>query len=192
MNWLTETTITLTPLSLGVIIFGGMALGWTVYALRGYKYWFKRFHHYKIPRKNKLRKNYGYVEYVPEVANLNPRTLPSEAPLYRHQPLAGAYPPIQGITPTPLYSKKDDLRVIEGIGPRIEKILNSQGIYTWHELAMTSIAHLEKILATAGKKFQMHNPSLWPKQAQMADQGLWNELRKWQESLDGGSEEKKV
>lgn len=200
MQWLTETIITLTPLSLGVIILGAMALGWIIYGLRGYKYWFKRFHHYKVPRKSKLRKNYGYVEYVPEVVNVSPRPIAREPQIiYKQQaqqiqqvPQVQAPVNIPQETPEPIYSTKDDLSVIEGIGPKIEEILNSYGIYTWRELAMTPISNLKNILEKSGKKFQMHDPSTWPEQAKMADQGKWDELRKWQDALHGGVQVKKA
>lgn len=41
---------------------------------------------------------------------------------------------------------QDDLKVIKGIGPVIERKLNSAGIYTFDALARLSVADLEKIL----------------------------------------------
>jgi len=32
----------------------------------------------------------------------------------------------------------------------------------------------------------MHNPGTWPKQAEMAAEGKWDELKVWQDELDGG------
>ncbi len=43
----------------------------------------------------------------------------------------------------------DDLKVIKGIGPAIEKKLNSAGIYTFEALARLSVEDLEKILGNA-------------------------------------------
>lgn len=207
MEWLTQTIITLTPLSLGVILLIAMAAGWVIYGLRGYKYWYKRFHYYKVPRRKKMRKNYGYVEYVPEVVNVTPRPTARAPQVIEKQPIQRTAP-MQAVPvpapapkkatkavvpdPEPLYSTKDDLRVVEGIGPKIEEILNQQGIYTWRELAMTPVSNLQNILANAGKRFQMHDPSSWPEQAKMADQGKWDELRKWQDELHGGINVKKA
>lgn len=198
MEWITNTIITLTPLSLGVIILSAMAVGWILYGLRGYKYWFKRFHHYKVPRKRNMKRNFGYVEYVPEVVNVRPTT---PAPVARApriiekptvKPVPQVKPPQQVVEKKPIYSTKDDLRVVEGIGPKIEEILNSNGIYTWRELAATPQSNLENILERAGNRFKMHDPSSWPKQALMADTGKWDELRKWQDELHKGIEIKKA
>jgi hypothetical protein len=30
------------------------------------------------------------------------------------------------------------------------------------------------------------NPGTWPKQAELAAEGKWDELKAWQEELDGG------
>lgn len=76
---------------------------------------------------------------------------------------------------------KDDLQVIEGIGPKIEKLLNEAGIYTWRQLSRTDIKILRKIIDDAGPRFRMHDPSSWPLQAAMAAEGRWDELQKWQE-----------
>jgi len=78
-------------------------------------------------------------------------------------------------------SAKDDLQVIEGIGPKIEKLLNEAGIYTWRQLSRTDVKMLRKILDDAGPRFRMHDPSSWPLQAAMAAEGRWDELQKWQE-----------
>lgn len=212
MEWITNTIITLNPLSLGVIILSAMAVGWIFYGLRGYKYWFKRFHQYKVPRKRSLQKNYGYVEYVPEVVNVKPSPQPVAQParIIEKNPAPqlvkkkSSVPNPSKDIPTlqvkqqekllekkPIYSAKDDLRVVEGVGPKIEEILNTNGIYTWRELAATPIFNLENILERAGNRFKMHDPSSWPKQALMADTGKWDELRKWQDELHKGIEIKK-
>ncbi len=51
--------------------------------------------------------------------------------------------------------KKDDLKVIEGIGPKIEGLLHAAGISTWNGLAETSVSRLNEILAAAGKRYQL-------------------------------------
>ncbi len=83
-------------------------------------------------------------------------------------------------------AKKDDLTKIEGIGPKIQEKLNESGIHTFKQLADSDEAKLNKILEDAGSRFQMHNPATWPAQAKMAANGKWDELKKWQDELDGG------
>jgi len=82
--------------------------------------------------------------------------------------------------------KGDDLTKIEGIGPAIEKLLNGDKIYTFKELAESKISALQSILTKGGPKFQMHTPGSWPKQASMARDGRWDDLKKLQDVLSGG------
>jgi len=55
-------------------------------------------------------------------------------------------------------------------------------------LGATEVDRLKEILAEAGGRYAAHNPSTWPKQAQMAADGKWDELKAWQDELDGGKE----
>jgi predicted flap endonuclease-1-like 5' DNA nuclease len=82
----------------------------------------------------------------------------------------------------------DDLKIVEGIGPKIEDLLLNAGIKTWKALAGTSETLLTQMLDEAGPRFQMHNPATWPEQARMADAGDWDALEKYQEELKGGRE----
>lgn len=82
--------------------------------------------------------------------------------------------------------KQDDLKIVEGIGPKIEELFHKSGIKTWKALSETSPARLKEILDAAGPNFQIHDPATWPKQAEMADKGKWDELKKWQDELDAG------
>lgn len=82
--------------------------------------------------------------------------------------------------------KQDDLKIIEGIGPKIEELFQNSGISTWKLLSETSAENLKEILNSGGERFQIHNPGTWPKQALLAYEGKWQELKDWQETLDGG------
>tara|TARA_R110000782_G_scaffold36000_2_gene85931 strand:+ start:453 stop:1136 length:684 start_codon:yes stop_codon:yes gene_type:complete len=83
-------------------------------------------------------------------------------------------------------SKKDDLKKIEGIGPKIASILIEKGIATFDKLSKSSVKVLEGILKEAGPRYAMHKPGSWPKQAKLASAGKWDELKKLQDKLDGG------
>ncbi len=82
--------------------------------------------------------------------------------------------------------KWDDLKIVEGIGPKIADLFIKAGIKTWHQLAETSADRLKEILDAAGPNFQIHDPSTWPAQARLADQGKWEELKVLQDELTGG------
>jgi predicted flap endonuclease-1-like 5' DNA nuclease/predicted nucleic acid-binding Zn-ribbon protein len=83
---------------------------------------------------------------------------------------------------------KDNLKKIEGIGPKIEQLCFNNGIYTFKALANTKASVLLHILKEGGSRFRMHNPATWPKQAEMAANGEWDALKVWQDKLDGGKE----
>jgi len=83
-------------------------------------------------------------------------------------------------------STKDDLKKIEGIGPKIEGLLNAGGIHTWSKLSTTEVSVLKGILSAAGPRYQMHDPGSWPRQAKLAANGEWDKLEKLQDELLGG------
>ncbi len=82
--------------------------------------------------------------------------------------------------------KQDDLKIVEGIGPKIEELFYNAGIKTWKALSETTIEKCNQILKDAGTRFAIHNAETWPKQAQLANDGKWQELKDWQNSLNGG------
>jgi predicted flap endonuclease-1-like 5' DNA nuclease len=92
------------------------------------------------------------------------------------------------ITPTVKsnFTNKDDLKIIEGIGPKIEELLNKSGITTFTSLATAKVEELVKILENGGSKFKMHNPQSWSEQSALARDGKWSELTKLQDLLIGG------
>ncbi len=81
-------------------------------------------------------------------------------------------------------SEPDVLKKLEGIGPKVEQILNEAGITTYAELAKSDADKLREILAEA--KLQMMNPDSWAEQAGLAAKGEWDALEKLQDELKGG------
>ena len=82
--------------------------------------------------------------------------------------------------------KQDDLTVVEGIGPKIKELFHNHDVTTWAALSKCSVEKCEAVLKSGGKRFELHKPGTWPKQADMAANGLWKELNEWQDLLDGG------
>lgn len=80
----------------------------------------------------------------------------------------------------------DDLKVIEGIGPKIEEILNKEGIHTYEQLMETSLLRIASFLKKAGPRYQLHDPSTWPQQAGLAKQQKWEELERLKLKLISG------
>ena len=82
--------------------------------------------------------------------------------------------------------KDNDLTVVEGIGPKIKQLLIDGGIPTFAALAAAPYDQVKGILTAAGSRYQMHDPTTWGQQAQMAADGKWDELKKWQDEHTGG------
>ena len=90
-------------------------------------------------------------------------------------------PPPAAATPAPT---PDDLKRIEGIGPKIAGLLQAAGITTFAQLAASDVSRLEQILSRAG--LAMTDPGSWPEQASLAAAGKWGELQALQDRLKGG------
>jgi predicted flap endonuclease-1-like 5' DNA nuclease len=88
--------------------------------------------------------------------------------------------------PKKVVSTKDDLKIVEGIGPKIEELLNAAGISTWTQLSKSKADALKAILAGGGKRYAIHDPSTWAQQAGLAAEGKMEELKTWQAELTGG------
>ncbi len=87
-----------------------------------------------------------------------------------------------------LDAEPDDLKVVDGIGPKIEGLLNAGGISTWARLAGTEVSVLQSVLDKAGPRYRIHDPGTWPRQAALAASGSWDELEEQQDRLKGGRE----
>ncbi|MEM1323819.1 MAG: 30S ribosomal protein S1 [Bacteroidota bacterium] len=90
--------------------------------------------------------------------------------------------------PAPEATAGEDLKKIEGIGPKIEELLNAANIKTFKDLADADADKLKSILEEAGNRYKVHDPTTWPKQAEMAAAGEWDKLKEWQDALQGGKE----
>ena len=82
--------------------------------------------------------------------------------------------------------KKDDLKKIEGVGPKIAEHLNNGGLMTFADVAAAPVERLQEILDAAGPRYRIHNPGTWPQQAALARDDKWDELKELQDRLDGG------
>lgn len=80
----------------------------------------------------------------------------------------------------------DNLKIVEGIGPKIEEILKGAGIGNLEALGSADPGRLREIMEDAGDQYQMHNPYTWPLQARLAASGRWEEFDQYQEELKGG------
>ena len=81
---------------------------------------------------------------------------------------------------------ENDLTAIEGIGPKIKELLQSNGIKSLKDLSEADTTDIQNILNKGGTKFQMANPSTWADQASLACNNRWAALKSLQDVLDGG------
>ena len=59
-------------------------------------------------------------------------------------------------------------------------------IVTFEQLSDIEASIIKDILVDAGEHFKNHDPTTRPMQAEMAYEGRWNKLGKWQDELKGG------
>lgn len=82
---------------------------------------------------------------------------------------------------------QDDLKRIEGIGPKISSVLQASGIDTFAKLSQTDVGRLREVLEAASPNLlRLADPATWPEQATLAAQGSWAALEKLQDELKGG------
>ncbi len=79
----------------------------------------------------------------------------------------------------------DDLRVVEGIGPKITELCAGIGVMTSQQLAESDVETLQSMLDAAGSRFRMHRPASWPQQAALLASGQWEEFVALTETLAG-------
>lgn len=83
-------------------------------------------------------------------------------------------------------TKKVDLTVIEGVGPKISGLLKDAGYETFKAVAKAKPAALKEVLLAAGRRYTMHDPTTWPVQAKLVADGKMDKLKKLQAELKGG------
>ena len=154
---------------------------------------------FKKKRRKGYRKKNGHRQSLSEIViesivasgakkaapkKAEPKAKAAPAPQKETAPKAKAAPAKKApATKAPAKAKADDLKKIEGIGPKIAQTLTDAGVATFAELAKTKPAKISEIIAGVRGN---HIPDTWPAQAKMAADGKWDELKKWQDELDGG------
>ncbi len=81
-----------------------------------------------------------------------------------------------------------DLTKIEGVGPKTAEALSNAGLDSYEALSGSDPERIKEILAEASSRLAHLDPGSWPKQAKMAAEGKWDELKEWQDKVKGGVE----
>ena len=85
-------------------------------------------------------------------------------------------------------TKSDDFTKIEGVGPKAAEAISNAGIKTFAELSKSKADKIKEILTEASSRMAHLDPTSWPKQAKMASEDKWDELKEWQDNAKGGVE----
>jgi len=80
----------------------------------------------------------------------------------------------------------NDLTMIEGIGPKIQTVLQAAGIKTFAQLAQMTPEKIKELITEAGIRLGVTDT--WPRQAKLATEGKMEELQALQDDLQGGRE----
>jgi large subunit ribosomal protein L21 len=81
---------------------------------------------------------------------------------------------------------KDDIEIIEGIGPKIAKVLADNGITTFAQLADAQPDAMTAMLKASGGRFSLANTASWPQQAALLRDGKMDEFKRLTDELVGG------
>ena len=127
-----------------------------------------------------------YVNILPNLDEVKETVAPVKATKAKAAPKAA---PKAEAAPAPAAkkdAKPDDLKKIEGIGPKTAEHFNNAGILSFADLAAASQDQLKSILDAAGKRYAIINPSTFPMQAALAAEGKWDELKSLQDRINNG------
>jgi predicted flap endonuclease-1-like 5' DNA nuclease len=80
----------------------------------------------------------------------------------------------------------EDLKFIQGLGAKIESLLNEKGIKTFADLAKSSQANVKAVLEQAGPRFKNQPPKPLIEQAKLVKAEKWSELETLQAKLMEG------
>ncbi|MEZ4636561.1 MAG: hypothetical protein R2873_11970 [Caldilineaceae bacterium] len=123
---------------------------------------------------------------VPVATTLPAPAAPAAAPepVVEEQPIVEeVYVPEEPAAEPIEPGEPDDLKRIEGIGPKISSVLAEDGIITFAQLAAMTPDQIREVLTG---RVRLFNPDTWPEQAALAAEDRWDDLVAFQETLKGG------
>ena len=136
---------------------------------------FDKVHIFKMRRRKHYQKRQGhrqsYTElFIAAIADGKGCVSKAEAAAVISAPKAG----------------KDNLEIIEGIGPKIAKVLVDGGIATFAQLASAKAEDVTAMLKASGGRFSLANPASWAEQAALLRDGKMAEFKALTDALVGG------
>lgn len=130
------------------VFFAGLLYGW-------FMKWiideiFVRDKYRMITNENaELRERIQFLEAIKPPQTVSPPPAP------RSQPLQPVEPALEPVAPVEVASDEpDDLKLIKGIGPQLEKKLNNAGITTFEQMSRLTTTDLQNILGISKRVTQ--------------------------------------
>ncbi len=146
---------------------------------------FDKVHIFKMRRRKHYQKRQGhrqsYTElFIAAIADGKGGVSKAEA--------AAVIPAPKALASSVASSKggKDNLEIIEGIGPKIAKVLVDGGISTFALLAAAKADDVTAMLKASGGRFSFANPASWAEQAALLRDGKMAEFKALTDALVGG------
>ncbi len=136
-----------------------------------------KVHIFKMRRRKHYKKSQGhrqrYTEvFVGEIADGKGGSAKAET----------AAPVVLG----PQKGGKDEIELIEGIGPKIAAVLATNRITTFAQLADAKPEAMIEMLKASGGRFSLASADSWPEQAALLRDGKMAEFKKLTDELVGG------
>ena len=139
---------------------------------------------FKKKRRKGYQKKNGHRQYLSEIQIESIAGSGSVKAAKKEAPKAET----KKAAPKKSSKKGDDLKKIEGAGPKAAEALVNAGLDTFAKVAKTDAGKLSEILTEASSRLSHIVTDTWPKQAALAADGKWDELKELQDRLDGGIE----
>jgi large subunit ribosomal protein L21 len=146
---------------------------------------------FKKKRRKGYRKKNGHRQYFTQILieDIITSGAKKAAPKVEAKPEAKSAPKVEKTTAAPKVSTKaDNLTKIEGAGPKAAEAMVNAGLDTFAKVAESNPEDLKTILSEASSRLAHLVTDTWPKQAKLAADGKWDELKELQDRLDGGIE----
>jgi len=80
----------------------------------------------------------------------------------------------------------NDLKIIEGIGPKMEEALRNAGVKTFRKMSTMTPEAIKDILVKASTRYGIAQTETWPEQAKLASSKDFEALKTLQDSLNRG------
>ncbi|MGR3809666.1 hypothetical protein [Jiulongibacter sp. NS-SX5] len=121
------------------------------------------------------------AETAPKPVEKVPAEAKKETPAKKASPVKKAPAKPKSVTTK---ASGDNLKIILGIGPAIEKYLKEDGINSFTKLAEANAEEIKTMLvAKGGTRYNANDPSTWPAQAAIAATGDKDKLTAYQDQL---------